>query len=238
MSSNPDKRCFEDLMQSQIRIPQIQRDYAQGREHKEVKEIRNHFVRSLMHVVTGKRAEAQLDFVYGTDRDNAFEPLDGQQRLTTLFLLHWVLGVNLKTGKDEPILTYETRSTSEAFCKELVRHSAKQFVDEAYVKTEKSKEKGQKIVYTPKEIIKDRDWFQWGWRFDPTINSMLVMIDAICEQMDWTLDLTECRERLKNITFNHLDLGKMGMSDELFIKMNARGKLLSYLDKLKSTLEE
>ena len=238
MSSNPDKRCFEDLMQSQIRIPQIQRDYAQGREHKEVKEIRNHFVRSLMHVVTGKRAEAQLDFVYGTDRDNAFEPLDGQQRLTTLFLLHWVLGVNLKTGKDEPILTYETRSTSEAFCKELVRHSAKQFVDEAYVKTEKSKEKGQKIVYTPKEIIKDRDWFQWGWRFDPTINSMLVMIDAICEQMDWTLDLTECRERLKNITFNHLDLGKMGMSDELFIKMNARGKLLSDFDKLKSTLEE
>lgn len=238
MSSNPDKRCFEDLMQSQIRIPQIQRDYAQGREHREVKEIRNHFVRSLMHVVTGKRAEAQLDFVYGTDRDNAFEPLDGQQRLTTLFLLHWVLGVNLKTGKDEPILTYETRSTSEAFCKELVRHSAKQFVDEAYAKTEKSKEKGQKIVYTPKEIIKDRDWFQWGWRFDPTINSMLVMIDAICEQMDWTLDLAECRERLRNITFNHLDLGKMGMSDELFIKMNARGKLLSDFDKLKSTLEE
>lgn len=64
------------------------------------------------------------------------------------------------------------------------------------------------------------------------------MIDTICEQMDWTLDLYTCQARLNNITFNHLDLGEMGMSDELFIKMNARGKLLSDFDKLKSTLEE
>lgn len=84
----------------------------------------------------------------------------------------------------------------------------------------------------------NRDWFQWGWRFDPTINSMLVMIDTICSQMDWTLDLNECQKRLNNITFNHLDLGVIGMSDELFVKMNARGKLLSDFDKLKSTLEE
>ena len=84
----------------------------------------------------------------------------------------------------------------------------------------------------------NRDWFQWGWRFDPTINSMLVMIDTICSQMDWTLDLNECQKRLNNITFNHLDLRVIGMSDELFVKMNARGKLLSDFDKLKSTLEE
>lgn len=92
--------------------------------------------------------------------------------------------------------------------------------------------------YQPSEIIMNRDWFQWGWRFDPTINSMLVMIDTICSQMDWTLDLNECQKRLNNITFNHLDLGVIGMSDELFVKMNARGKLLSDFDKLKSTLEE
>lgn len=67
---------------------------------------------------------------------------------------------------------------------------------------------------------------------------MLVMIDTICSQMDWTLDLNECQKRLNNITFNHLDLGVIGMSDELFVKMNARGKLLSDFDKLKSTLEE
>lgn len=255
MNDNVDKMCFVDLIKKgKIRIPQIQRDYAQGRKHKEVNEIRNHFVRNLLLVVTGKKTETQLDFVYGSDRKEAFEPLDGQQRLTTLFILHWVLGVDLQAAEGESILTYETRNTSEAFCKELVHHNAKQFVDEATEKTKESKKKADEErskpeeqrdaskqiahVYTPSEIIQNRDWFQWGWRFDPTINSMLVMIDTICEQMDWTLDMDACQARLNNITFNHLDLGEMGMSDELFIKMNARGKLLSDFDKLKSTLEE
>lgn len=255
MNNNIDKICFADLVKKgAIRIPQIQRDYAQGRQHKDVKEIRNHFVRTLLLVVTGKNAESQLDFIYGSDRNGAFEPLDGQQRLTTLFLLHWVLGINLMTEDGNSILTYETRNSSEAFCKELVRHNAKQFVEEAFVKTTESRQNAEKEKgkpeeernsskmevheYNPSEIIMNRDWFQWGWRFDPTINSMLVMIDTICDQMDWTLDLNECQKRLNNITFNLLDLGVMGMSDELFVKMNARGKLLSDFDKLKSTLEE
>ena len=51
MSDNIDKMCFADLIKKgKIRIPQIQRDYAQGRKNKEVKEIRNHFVRSLLLV--------------------------------------------------------------------------------------------------------------------------------------------------------------------------------------------
>ena len=55
MNNNIDKMCFADLIKKGvIRIPQIQRDYAQGRQHKEVKEIRNHFVRTLMLVITGK----------------------------------------------------------------------------------------------------------------------------------------------------------------------------------------
>ena len=66
MNNNIDKMCFADLIKKGvIRIPQIQRDYAQGRQHKEVKEIRNHFVRTLMLVITGKSAESQLDFIYG-----------------------------------------------------------------------------------------------------------------------------------------------------------------------------
>ena len=41
MSDNIDKMCFVDLIKKgKIRIPQIQRDYAQGRKNKEVKEIR------------------------------------------------------------------------------------------------------------------------------------------------------------------------------------------------------
>ena len=232
MSDNLKKYSFNDLLkQGKLRIPKIQRDYAQGRQSQKVDEIRKVFVHTLLLVVKGKRPTTELDFVYGSNQRNAFEPLDGQQRLTTLFLLHWMMGVNLSVSGDKKhsIFTYETRNTSDEFCDELVQHEAKQFVNEA--KTKES---------TPSNIIKGRDWFKWEWKYDPTILSMLVMIDAIYEEMgqDWEMDMSVCRQNLEHITFNLLNLGEFGLSNELFIKMNARGKQLSDFDKLKSTLEE
>lgn len=227
------KYSFETFLEEQgsIRIPKIQRDYAQGRTDKDVTEIRKSFVHTLMMVVKGKKDTTELDFIYGSTKDNAFEPLDGQQRLTTLFLLHWFFGVDLRMDKDSTRskFTYETRNTSVEFCDELVSHSAKMFVDEA-----------DKKGLNPSDIIKARDWFKWEWKYDPTISSMLVMIDSISNELDddWEEHLSEYRNNLGHITFNRLNLGEFGLSDELFIKMNARGKLLSDFDKLKSTLEE
>ena len=45
----------------------------------------------LDHLVSDK--EYHLDFIYGTGGTDQgeFLPLDGQQRLTTIFLIHWVL---------------------------------------------------------------------------------------------------------------------------------------------------
>ncbi|MCI7270647.1 MAG: DUF262 domain-containing protein [Prevotella sp.] len=227
------KYNFEKFLDEQgyIRIPKIQRDYAQGRESKDVNEIRKSFVHTLMLVVKGKKSSAELDFIYGSTRNDAFEPLDGQQRLTTLFLLHWMMGVSLISSQNnrKSKFTYETRNTSAEFCDELVHHHAEMFIGEA-------RSKGRKVS----DIIKARDWFKWEWKFDPTISSMLVMIDSIYKELDedWTDHAEEYRANLNNITFNRLNLGEFGLSDELFIKMNARGKLLSDFDKLKSTLEE
>lgn len=232
MKDNLKKYSFIDLLkQGKIRIPKIQRDYAQGRQSQKVDEIRKIFIHTLLLVVKGKRPTTELDFVYGSNLNNAFEPLDGQQRLTTLFLLHWMMEVDLSVSGDKKhsIFTYETRNTSEEFCDELVQHGARQFVHEA-----------SKKGTTPSAIIKGRDWFKWEWKYDPTIRSMLVMVDAIYNEMgkDWDMDLSVCRNNLEHITFNLLNLGEFGLSNELFIKMNARGKQLSDFDKLKSTLEE
>ena len=232
MGNNLKKYSFTDLLkQGKIRIPKIQRDYAQGRRSQKVDEIRKVFIHTLLLVVKGKRPSTELDFVYGSNQNNAFEPLDGQQRLTTLFLLHWMMGADLSAPADKKhsAFTYETRNTSEEFCDEIVQHDAMQFVLEAQVKNTK-----------PSEVIRGRDWFKWEWKYDPTILSMLVMIDSIYTEMgeDWCMDLEECRQNLEHITFNLLNLGEFGLSNELFIKMNARGKQLSDFDKLKSTLEE
>ena len=74
-----------------IEIPLIQRDYAQGRTDSRVTEIRDRFLDVLYDAVTGD-ANVGLDFVYGDVEGGTLRPLDGQQRLTTLFLLHWYLG--------------------------------------------------------------------------------------------------------------------------------------------------
>ena len=246
MSDNLKKYSFNDLLRTgKIRIPKIQRDYAQGRKDQKVYNIRKEFVHTLLLVVKGKRPATELDFVYGSNQNNAFEPLDGQQRLTTLFLLHWMMGVelNIPNDKKHSIFTYETRNTSDEFCDELVQHKAKQFVEEALKNKEINKtikDDKNKKADKPSCIIKGRDWFKWEWKYDPTILSMLVMIDAIHEEMgaDWDMDLSVCQDNLNHITFNLLNLGDFGLSNELFIKMNARGKQLSDFDKLKSTLEE
>ena len=73
-----------------IQIPIIQRDYAQGR----IREInvRINFLNQLKNILSDTSSNIDLDFVYGNELPGkCFIPLDGQQRLTTLFLLHYYL---------------------------------------------------------------------------------------------------------------------------------------------------
>lgn len=74
-----------------IEVPIIQRDYAQGRNQPEVNRIRARFLDALYTALTTPKP-ITLDFVYGEINDKkTLIPLDGQQRLTTLFLLHWYI---------------------------------------------------------------------------------------------------------------------------------------------------
>lgn len=247
--NNSTKSSFAELIEKYkyIRIPKIQRDYAQGRVNDKVNEIRKRFVHVLMRVVKGEVPEQELDFVYGSlsDKKNeenkritTFEPLDGQQRLTTLFILHWMMGSKILVTEDaHSVFTYETRPSSKEFCNELVLHQAADYIKEAKGKTIEEK-KGKNRLAKPSEVIKEKDWFKWGWKFDPTIQSVLVMIDAIYDEIPDTPNLEMYRSKLNKITFKILNLEELKASDELFVKMNARGKHLSDFDILKSTLEE
>ena len=77
------------LKVQKIVIPIIQRDYAQGRETPEITRIRTRFLDSLYTALSEE--QITLDFIYGDiDAAAVMTPLDGQQRLTTLFLLHWI----------------------------------------------------------------------------------------------------------------------------------------------------
>ena len=86
----------ETVQLRKIAIPIIQRDYAQGRIDAEVNGIRERFLDSLHQAI--KVDPITLDFVYGDiNVDGVMTPLDGQQRLTALFLLHWYAAKKEKT---------------------------------------------------------------------------------------------------------------------------------------------
>ena len=91
----------QDAVQlKKIIIPIIQRDYAQGRKGSDVTRVRERFLESLYKAVTEKTIT--LDFVYGDiDENGNMTPLDGQQRLTTLFLLHWYAAKKEKIAEED-----------------------------------------------------------------------------------------------------------------------------------------
>ncbi|WP_410687533.1 GmrSD restriction endonuclease domain-containing protein [Avibacterium paragallinarum] len=217
-------RTFEidqkDIQLKKIIIPIIQRDYAQGRKTTEIRRIRNQFLDSLYKAITEK--PITLDFVYGDiDDEGNLTPLDGQQRLTTLFLLHWYAAKKSDIPESDydflKKFSYETRYSARYFCGELINHRPK--------------------FTTPiSEDIINQAWFPFDWENDPTISSMLVMLDAIDDKFKNIPDLWGKLQE-KCITFYFLPIKNMGLTDDLYIKMNSRGKPLTLFEHFKAELE-
>lgn len=220
-----------------IKIPRIQRDYAQGREN--AQKIREKFVKDLFESLKNDKT-LHLQFVYGSVKNgNDFIPLDGQQRLTTLYLLHWYIAMRNNTTESYLAnFTYETRSSSREFCKALSENTQKfyQAMQEALAQIqEKKKSKSNETILST--TIKDQAWFLPFWEQDPTIQSMLTMLDSIhTEASKYSLD-TLTLERLDRLTFSLIELRDFGLDDELYIKMNARGTPLNEWENFKAAFE-
>ena len=97
---------------NRIEIPLIQRDYAQGRRTQLPRRSGRTSSRSCTDAITGGEPVG-LDFIYGEVENGTFHPLDGQQRLTTLFLIHWYLALRWRASCDpdarvDPLLLRDT----------------------------------------------------------------------------------------------------------------------------------
>lgn len=224
MSNNIYNANFWELLSKyQIEIPIIQRDYVQGRE--ENKKIRKKIVSKFREASDEK--PTKLDFIYGNIKNDVFFPLDGQQRLTTLFLyyLYFALRDNkLKEFEVNQLLSkfsYSTRVSSKEFFKKLLKTDVN-IVNASSVS----------------QLITNQNWFITYWKNDPTVISALNMLDEIHEQcFEATCDFENLKkEGNRSITFEFLELEKFGLSDDLYIKMNARGKTLSFFEKFKADL--
>ncbi len=229
---------WDFLGDNNVVIPIIQRDYAQGREGKS--SLRINFLGQLKEaLLTG--TNTVLDFVYGTVENGRLYPLDGQQRLTTLWLLHWYFAyrsgaLHKNTNVKERLLkfSYQTRQSSEDFCKNLC--SLPPILNEQNISL--------------KRHITNQTWFYSTFYLDPTISSMLRMlsnsdgdsIESLFNELNpaseyWSM-LTDCNKCPIHFYHKGMQDENMPLTDDLYIKMNARGKRLTEFENFKAEFFE
>ena len=214
---------------SRIIIPKIQRDYAQGKDKPKANEVRKKFLASLHTALTGEQT-IHLDYVYGNISNGKFSVLDGQQRLTTLFLLHWYHANKEAAGEDHPFKKTFINNGYSRFTYE-VRPSSIEFFDQLSLKV------GSIELNKPEKLsslIRNESWFFPQWEYDITVDSCLRMLDDIHEKFkDDDINYEDVADRF---TFETLPLEDFGLSDDLYLKMNARGKPLTTFESVKALI--
>lgn len=209
---------WNELREFDIYVPDYQRDYAQGRvDNGRIDNIREVFVTELYDAVcNGNRCHTGL--VYGSydDGKKVFVAVDGQQRMTTVFLFHWY--ILWRQGKMK-----NNKGTLEKF-KWATRNYSSQFVDLLFV-----------VEYDGKrgaiEILEHHIDFFTIWKKDPTVKSMMVMIEEI-EKQYREVDVENLING-SNIEFDILKLSK-GSDGRTYVKMNSRGRQLTTYENFKA----
>lgn len=234
------------LKKMKVEIPIIQRDYAQGRVGKE--HLRERFLGKMFHVLSSviagkKNEEMTLDFVYGifNEDDAVLYPLDGQQRLTTLWLLYWYIALKSGNLADNKHMlgkfSYETRISSREFCLHLCSLDANDF-------------NAQKLGVV--DYIRNQTWFYHSYVQDPTVQGMLRTLagtlgsninDGIEKTFKGDIDFyKQCWDILTSdqcpikFVFHKMNDKDLPLTDDLYIKMNARGKQLTHFENFKADL--
>jgi len=228
------KTFIELLSEYEVCIPIIQRDYAQGRDNEKSNEVRKNLIRDIKNCLDDTKQKIDFNFVYGTLSENkkVFYPVDGQQRLTTLYLLHWFLACNcenVENFKSLNVFSYMTRNSATEFFR-LLRDSSFELIELVRNSNKLKKE------------IENQSWFQAEWSHDPTVDGALTLIDDISKDNDFRINAMRYYDRLKNSAIEFTHIIEQGDDAELkaaksYIRMNARGKSLEPFENLKAMLD-
>ncbi len=213
---------FRDFIKKYcVRIPKIQREYVQGQNERGFS-----FIDDIFEHIKEEKA-ISLDLIYGSiqqgnDEKDIFEPIDGQQRLTTLFLLYWYFRhVNGNSKVDDIKFIYETRESSKEFCEAICKN-----------KILLNKE----IV--PSELLTNEPWFYEKYRYDYTIKSMIKMLDYIQNVYCNSEHQITLKDLDDYIIFNVHIFKNYTLGNSQYIIMNDRGKQLNAFENFKSAFSK
>lgn len=227
-------------------IPSLHRDYAQGRQDAEAVQIRRKLLDDLMDCLHGAASDPaglspglDLGFLCGSlEQDRILIPIDGQQRLTTLFLLHWLLAFRSGRLESDPAVReallrfrFDGRESVDRFCHQLVLQGI----------CASDPASGSTCISSE---IRSSSWFSDDHERNLSVQGMLVMLDALQERLTGLTDAGFPAEQLFSlmtsarppVSFLFLNLDNAGLADSTYIKMNARGRPLTFFEGFKAAL--
>ena len=239
------KKLINDYI---IYVPEFQRNYLQGDDSNEsIKYKRDRLLNDIFDCIKSQSKSIDLGFIYGrveqSYKGKLFYPYDGQQRLTTLYFLY--LLIYFKFNKYDEIdsikkkLSYQTRISTNRFIESFL----------SWILDSKEKDNIYNDFWNKdgkdlKGFIMSQDWFMMNeWNYDVSIINMLSIIVEISRRIKENLgDKTEIvnfidKDENNPFQFDFIYVDDISKSDELYIKINARGKALSPFENLKSDID-
>lgn len=212
----------------------------EGKDKQRTKQINRDAVNSILQAVKAyaDTLELQIDpnIKENVDEVNQytqlkFIPLDGQQRLTTLYLLHWYL--YLKGAQTSEIFwthnfNYTNRKSTMDFLKVINETDNFKVIQERI-------SKGLNI----KSVIKDASFYLQKWNKDKTVVGLLEMLQSIESELNQDEKFSYPSLNLDTLKFqfDFMDLDALNQTNELYVKMNSRGKQLTNYEHFKSWLQ-
>ena len=165
------------------------------------------------------------------DTQLKFIPLDGQQRLTTLYLLHWYLYLKKAEVSENYWIhnfNYTNRKSTMDFLK-VINDS------ENFEAIRDRINEGVNI----RSAVKESSFYLQKWNKDKTVVGMLEMLQAIENEFNFNKEFSFAELKLEDLKFqfDFMDLDALNQTNELYVKMNSRGKQLSNYEHFKSWLQ-
>lgn len=222
---------FTLLSRYRVVIPGIQRHYVQGANNPKAESVRKQFIKEIFAAIKEKQNEFSLHFIYGsinTNGEDSFVPVDGQQRLTTLWLIARYAAEKAEPSDRKDLLsllsrfTYEDRINAKRFCQALTCEDSR-----------------WDITQDPNPNILCQDWFVDYWKEDETVASMIRMLSTIYEEWNKHQDSITAEDILEAIASKiRFKLKIDAFGDDIYMKMNARGLQLTQWENFKGKFSE
>ena len=252
-------QIFVNNTNGKVVIPDLQRDYCWGGKDTLVTDfvnnIKKHFEdcqktggewkdESLTCTNVGCRTKAtyslMMGLLYGYYEENRpnLQLCDGQQRLTTLYLLVGIINkicgdnsfrrflisdYELEEDDKEPNLIYDIRDSSLYFLSDLVCHC---FIQES----------GESVDGVLSHYIREQEWWFNAYETDPTIQSMLAAMNEM-QKLLQGMDSSQLKEFGRYVCnmlqFVYFDMGDRNNGEKTFVIINTTGEPLTATENLK-----